>query len=199
MSKHRFPFRFAVPLTIAVASASVPAAAQDHGMTMPTTGYRAELIRDLDQLENKYTGLAQAMSGKYAWRPAEGVRSVSEVFMHAAAGNYLLLNMAGIKPPADMKVGNMQEAMATMRQMESVTDEAKVQEAVRQSFAFAKHGIATMSDADLDTKIQLFGQEATKRAALHLAVTHLHEHLGQSIAYARTNGVTPPWSQAGSN
>ena len=198
MSTYRFPFRLAVPLTIALATAVAPASAQEHGASVPTTGYRAELIRDLGQLENKYTGLAQAMSGKYAWRPAEGVRSVSEVFMHAAAGNYLLLNMLGIKPPADMKVGNMQEAMATMRQMEAVTDEAKVQEAVRQSFAHAKHGIATLSDADLETTIQLFGQEATKRAALHLALTHLHEHLGQSIAYARSNSVTPPWSE-GSN
>jgi len=198
MSTYRFPIRFAVPLTIALVTTTVPALAQD-GMKMPTTGYRAELIRDLDQLESKYTGLAKAMSGKYAWRPAEGVRSVSEVFMHAAAGNYLLLNMAGIKPPADMKVGNMQEVMATMRRMESITDEMKVQEALRQSFAHAKQGIASISDADLDTQIQMFGQEATKRAALHLAVTHLHEHLGQSIAYARTEGVTPPWSQAGSN
>ena len=24
----------------------------------------------------------------------------------------------------------------------------------------------------------------------------LHEHLGQLIAYARTNGVKPPWSKA---
>ena len=195
MQTTRFPLRLAVPVTIAALTAAAPVGAQEQGMKTPTTGYRAELLRDLDQLENKYTGLAQAMSGKYTWRPGEGVRSVSEVFMHAAAGNYLLLNMAGIKPPADMKVGNMQEVMATMRQMEAITDEAKVQEAVRQSFAHAKHGIAMISDADLETKIQLFGQEATKRAALHLAVTHLHEHLGQSIAYARSNSVAPPWSQ----
>jgi hypothetical protein len=27
-------------------------------------------------------------------------------------------------------------------------------------------------------------------------LVHMHEHLGQSIAYARMNGITPPWSKS---
>jgi len=35
----------------------------------------------------------------------------------------------------------------------------------------------------------------TRRAMWIGATTHLHEHLGQLIAYARSNGVVPPWSR----
>jgi uncharacterized damage-inducible protein DinB len=32
---------------------------------------------------------------------------------------------------------------------------------------------------------------------LELLATHNHEHLGQMIAYARMNGIAPPWSRSG--
>lgn len=199
--RHEF-FHLAVPLAIAALTGAAPAAAQhgehaQHDVKMPASGYRAELISDVEQLESKYLGLAQAMSGKYSWRPAEGVRSVSEVYMHMAAGNFMLLTMAGIEPPETIKAGTREQMMATAREMEQTTDEAKVQELLRHAFAHVKHGIAMISDDELDAKTQLFGREATKRAVLHLVVTHMHEHLGQSIAYARTNQVTPPWSEGG--
>jgi uncharacterized damage-inducible protein DinB len=49
----------------------------------------------------------------------------------------------------------------------------------------------------LDDAADLFGWQATKRAALTGMVAHMHEHLGQAIAYARMNGVMPPWSAGG--
>lgn len=180
---------------------AAPAAAQQGGhahhdaAAIPTTGLRAELIRDVESLERQYLMLADAMTGKYGWRPGEGVRSVSEVFMHVAGANYMLPTMAGVQPPARLAGGTMQETMGRMREMEKVTDEAQVKAALRESFTHAKHAIASVPDDQLDGMVKMFGQDASRRRVLTLLVTHMHEHLGQSIAYARTNGVTPPWSQ----
>lgn len=165
----------------------------------PASGYRAELIRDINELESKYLGLAKAMSGKYAWRPAQGVRSVSEVYMHIAGDNYVIPLMIGIKPPATFAAATMQQAFGTAQGMEKVTDEAKVQDALKQSFAYARDAVAAVPDDQLDVTIDMFGQPATKRRVLTLLVTHMHEHLGQSIAYARSNGVVPPWSANAGN
>ena len=195
--------RLAAPLALAAALAlAAPAAAQqaghDHGAAaMPTTGLRAELIRDVTTLERQYLMLADAMTGKYGWRPGEGVRSVGEVFMHVAGANYMVPTMAGVQPPAGMPSGSLQEMFGRMQEMEKVTDEAQVKAALRESFAHARHAIASVPDDQLDGMVKLFGQDATRRRVLTVLVTHMHEHLGQSIAYARTNGVTPPWSQAG--
>jgi uncharacterized damage-inducible protein DinB len=52
-----------------------------------------------------------------------------------------------------------------------------------------------MTAADLDATVELFGQERTKAQVVYLLGTHYHEHLGQSIAYARSIGVVPPWSK----
>ena len=41
----------------------------------------------------------------------------------------------------------------------------------------------------------MFGNATTHRGVLVTVLSHLHEHLGQSVAYARMNGVVPPWSQ----
>lgn len=195
--------RGALPGLVAAVALALPTLAQEpaahdhHHMAMPSSGFRAELLQDIDVLEEKYLGLADAMSGKYAWRPADGVRSVSEVFMHIAGANYFIPTLAGIAPPEGMEVDDLRAAFARMQELEKVTDEAKVKEALRHGFVHARHAIAMTPDDQLDDGIDMFGQPATKRAALILLVTHMHEHLGQSIAYARTNGVVPPWSAGG--
>jgi uncharacterized damage-inducible protein DinB len=164
---------------------------------MPTSGLRAELIKDVDELQGKFLGLAKAMSGKYGWRPATGVRSVGEVYMHIVGDNYAIPVMLGIKAPASFPAADMKQAFASAEALEKVTDEAKVQESLAQSFAHVKQAIASVPDDQLDAPINMFGQPATKRELLVLLVTHLHEHLGQSIAYARSNSVVPPWSVRG--
>lgn len=190
-------FRIAAAAAL-VALAAAPAAAQDHqghgNMAMPDTGLRAELIRDIEGLEQKYVALGEAMSGHYAWRPAEGVRSVGEVFSHVAGANFMLPMFVGIQPPEAMRAAGMPEAMARMQELEKVTDEGEIRESLRHSFMHVKHAVARVPDSELDTIIQLFGSDTTKRAALVLIVSHMHEHLGQAIAYARSNGVVPPWS-----
>jgi uncharacterized damage-inducible protein DinB len=153
----------------------------------PTTGIRAELLNDVMELEKKFVDLAEAMpQGKYSWRPMKGVRSVSEVYMHVAGANYLLPSFAGIKAPEGMS-----------RDMEkTVTQKAKVVEMLKKSFEHLRDAILSTSDADLDKPAKMFGQETTVRDVLLTTVTHMHEHLGQSIAYARMNKVIPPWTAA---
>lgn len=155
-----------------------------------TGGVRAELVKELESAERKLVALAEAIpQDKYTWRPAEGVRSVSEVFVHVAGANLMIPGMAGV--PAATGITIARDAEKTM------TDKAQIVNALRQSFAHAKNAVNTMSDADLDTAAQLFGQPSTKRGVLLLIATHAHEHTGQQIAYARMIGIAPPWSGGG--
>ena len=205
MSMRRALSSLTAPIGLAVLLVSSPAAAQQPGAAatkpaaapaaMPTSGYRAEVINDLNELEKKFLGLADAMKGKYAWRPMAGVRSVGEVFGHIAGDQMVLPAMVGYAPPPDMQAEDMRGMFGKVGEMEKVTDPATIRANIVRSFAHARAAVASISDAQLDDKV--FGQDMTKRAMLNLLVTHTHEHLGQSIAYARSNGVTPPWSAGG--
>jgi len=151
------------------------------------TGFRAEFIAEVDSVGKKLTNLAGAVpEEKYGWRPAPGIRSVSEVYVHVAGGNYLLPSFMGVKMPAGID-----------RDMEkTITEKAKVIETLKKSLEHARSVAENMSDADLDKKVKTFGgREMTQRALLSAMLNHMHEHLGQSIAYARMNGVAPPWSE----
>ncbi|HEX9614551.1 MAG TPA: DinB family protein [Bacteroidota bacterium] len=152
---------------------------------MPTKGTRADILFWIEDAEKKLVGLAEAMpQEKYSWRPLEGVRSVSEVYMHVVTANFGIPGMIGIDPP--MK---LDRDMAV-----KITDKAEVVSMLKKSFAHLKDVIGKITDEDLDKATKMFGQESTYRNVLLLLTTHAHEHLGQSIAYARSNGVTPPWS-----
>ena len=153
----------------------------------PAAGFRAEVIAEVDSVGKKLVDLAGAVPAeKFGWRPAPGVRSVSEVYVHVAGGDYMLPSFMGVKIPEGVT-----------RDMEkTVTEKAKVIDTLKKSLDHVKSAAANMSDADLDKKVKIFGgREVTERALLTLIVNHMHEHLGQSIAYARMNGVTPPWSE----
>jgi uncharacterized damage-inducible protein DinB len=172
-----------------------PAAAQHehhgaHDHTMPTHGLRAELIQDLDAVADKFLALADATTEHYAWRPAEGVRSMRDVLTHVAAGNYFLGTMAGVELPEGMTVEQV-------RALNQLTDPAEIRSALEHSFRHLQHGIGRTPAEMLDEPTTLFGRETTRRAAFLLLATHAHEHLGQAIAYARMNGVVPPWSAGG--
>jgi len=150
-------------------------------------GVKGEVTAHVSDLEEKLVGLAEAMPAeKFSWRPAEGIRSVSEVFMHIAGGNYFILNMAGAPPPSDVDAGGLEK---------NVTAKADVVAALKKSLTHTREAISKMSDADLNKDLKLFGRESSNQGALLGVVVHMSEHLGQLIAYARMNGVTPPWSQ----
>lgn len=141
---------------------------------------------DVAAAAEKYIGLAKAMpQSAYGWRPAEGVRSVSEVFVHVANANYLFPSFLGVDAPAGAMPQNAEQTM---------TNQAQVVAALERSFAFLSEAIGRVDAATLGQSVDLFGNETTRTGALLTTITHLHEHLGQAIAYARSNGVTPPWS-----
>ena len=152
---------------------------------------QSELLGDLGSLSEKYVGLAEAMpESAYGWRPGEGVRSVSEVYMHVASANIgLVARVMGTDPPAGVEGWYGQDA-------ESITDKATVVGALAASFDYVAEAIGATGDDGWDEGVDLFGATSV-RGAMTFTLAHCHEHLGQSIAYARVNGVVPPWSSGG--
>ncbi len=154
----------------------------------PTTGWRAEFLFHFDQTAEKYIKLAEAMPAeKYTWRPAEGVRSVAEVFMHISTASYGLAGNIGASAPAGV----------TMRGLEkSTTDKAAVIKHLRDSFAHFRAAVVAFPENEPERMVRFFNpQQITARQFLFFTADHTGEHLGQAIAYARMNGVVPPWSQ----
>lgn len=172
-----------IPLTLAlVAGLSSGAAAQ-----AAPAGVRGDLIAQLDDAASKLVKLAEAIpQEKYSWSPGKDVRSVSQVLMHVASGNYYISGFAGAKgaPPLPRDAET------------SVTDRAEVVRHLKASFDHVRGVIRNMPDADLDKRTTMYGQQTTYRNVLFTIVSHCHEHLGQMIAYARSNNITPPWSMA---
>lgn len=148
---------------------------------------RAEYAKNAEGVGKKLADLAQKIPAeKYTWRPAPGVRSIGEVFVHVSGSNFMLLSMIGIKPPADVKLS---------REMEkTMTNKDEIVAFIKRSFQHVSDKIMEMPPESLDNEVTMFGRKTTAQGALLLSISHLHEHLGQSIAYARTNGIVPPWS-----
>lgn len=177
VSKRQIVFNL---LALAVAAGSSASA-------QPSAGLRSELVSQLADAERKFVGLAQAVPAeKYGWRPAKGVRSISEVYMHMVGANFMVPGLAGVKTPTGVSLAKDMET--------SVTDKAQIVDLLKKSFAYAKQAVMDVPDDQMDASVNLFGATSTKRGVLILMATHAHEHLGQSIAYARMNAVVPPWS-----
>ena len=145
-------------------------------------GIQTAFGKDAGVLSDKFTGLAHVMAGKYDWKPGQGVRSVSDVFNLIVEENGLL---------ADALSGTPNKGAEPAL----ITDPGKMQDALKASYANLQKAITGLSDNDLQTHVKLFGRDMSKQGALMLILLDQHEHLGQSIAYARTNGVVPPWSK----
>jgi uncharacterized damage-inducible protein DinB len=122
---------------------------------------------------------------KYSWRPAPGVRSTSEVYMHIAMANFYLLSVTGPNMPADLKE-NMEK---------TVTSKAEVIAWLKRSLEAVKTAHATATPKDLERKVKIADREATVDGMYLRIIVHANEHMGQLIAYARMTGVVPPWSK----
>ena len=147
-----------------------------------------EVLADLEGTSSKLIALAGALSQEQlGWRPMEGVRSASEVYMHVAATNYMLPRSLGEDFPEGVD----------WRNLESITSKGEVVANLRASFDYVEGILKGMSPGDLETPTRLFGRDTTRRRVVLQILTHAHEHLGQSIAYARANRVAPPWSRGG--
>lgn len=149
----------------------------------PANGFRAEFLTNLDDVQDKIIDLAESLpADKYGWRPAADVRSTSEVFMHIAGGNYFLSTFLGMDPPK--MNGDIEKV---------ITKKADVIAELKRSFDHLRNAVNATSD--LEKPVKMFGTQTTYRGVLVTVLSHLHEHLGQSVAYARINGVVPPWSR----
>lgn len=156
----------------------------------PTGKVAEEALRIIDDAGNKLVRLAEAIPAeKYSWRPGEGVRSVSEVFMHVAGGNFNIPRRIGAEVPAEVKLGPGFD--------KSVTEKAEVIAMLKKSFEHVKGAVMKVSDEDAGGKTApwLGGRQATYREIMFFLATHEHEHLGQAIAYTRSVGITPPWTE----
>ena len=122
---------------------------------------------------------------KFAWRPAAGVRSTSEVYMHIALSNFYLLSVTGPKMPADLK----EDAE------KSVTSKPEVISWLKRSLEAVKQAHLAETPKDLQRKVHIADRDATVDGMYLRIIVHDNEHMGQLVAYARMTGVVPPWSK----
>ena len=170
----------------AAASAQTGTAAAETAAAPPASAVKAAYLQELADVQTKIKALAEAIpESKWGWRPAEGVRSMGEVFGHIAGGNYYLTQLAGVTPPAGVpkdleKLGK--------KEMLSWLDK---------SYEHVRTALNAATPEQMEKPIDFFGEKITVRGLYLKAYGHLAEHLGQAIAYARSNGITPPWNAKG--
>lgn len=137
-------------------------------------------------VSSQLVALAEATpADKFAWRPAPGVRSTSEVYMHIVIANFWLLSATGPKMPSDLK----QDAE------KSVTSKAEVIAWLKRSLEAVKQAHLAATPKDLALRVKVDGRDATVDGMYLRIIIHANEHMGQLVAYARMTGVVPPWSK----
>lgn len=178
--------RSILPALVLAAAFATPLSAQ--APAAPASGFRAEFLGNFHYVNGKILRLAEAIpQEKYSWRPGPGVRSIAEVFLHLAQAQYNFGATLGLKMPAAMDSS----------WEHSTTDKAKIIAALKSAFAAFDGAVVALPDADAEVQTKLFGMSMTMRSVLLVETDHNAEHFGQMIAYARMNGVVPPWSMPG--
>ena len=165
-------------------------------------GFKGEYLWELEIPEKQITALAEAIPpDKYSWRPADRARSVSEVLVHIAVGNFLLLDVVGVPLPADL-YGHIegdpyQRMIALIRKNDgfekAVTSKPEVVQLLARSLAAVKESITNISDEDLAKPSHVFGEVSTARRVYLRMLVHTNEHMGQLVAYTRSMGNPAPW------
>lgn len=156
--------------------------------TAPSYDMKAQALLDLQAVNKKCVDLAQALpSDKLTWRPSADSRSFAEVFLHVAGERYGILSMMGATPPSGFKAKEFER---------STTDRDRIVEDLNQSWKFANRTINGMSNADFAKLLPKLGPQANEGDVVYILVADAHEHLGQLVAYARQNGIVPPWTVA---
>jgi uncharacterized damage-inducible protein DinB len=159
-----------------------------HGQTDPLEGLWQGYDGEWVHVSKQLVALAEAIPAeKFAWRPGPGVRSTSEVFMHIALANFHLLSVTGPKMPADLNSANLEK---------TVTEKAKVIDWLKRSLDAVKTAHAGIKPADLQRKVKIEDRDATVDGMYLRIIVHANEHMGQLVAYARVNGIVPPWSES---
>jgi uncharacterized damage-inducible protein DinB len=171
-------------------------------MSTRLPGFRGEYLWEYDIAERQLLALAEAFPAeRYAWRPAETARSVSEVLMHLGAGGRMFLALLGVDAAQDLYgklegegVARVMAMLARNESLEkSMTDKADVLALLRKSLNAMRTAFTETPDAELDRQEVFAGESSTVRRFYMRAVCHLHEHMGQLIAYARAMRLPAPW------
>ena len=190
-------FLASVALVTLAASACAPEMATEEAVEEVTMGATAQdaasaemasFLADIEVMREKFMALAEAFpEDTYTWRPMDGVRSVSEVLMLIASEGY------GFAPRALGGEGALSREESG--ELNAITDKQQVIDHLTKAFAYAKMELEAVDHATLVGSREVFGQERTTPDLILFVAGDMHEHLGQLIAYARTNQIVPPWSQ----
>ncbi len=140
-----------------------------------------------DHVSRQLIQLAEAVPAeRYSWRPGAGVRSVSEVLVHLTQANFYLLSVTGPKMPADMEHDDLEKTL---------TSKPEILAALKRSLEAVKAARARLKPGELERKVQIEGKTVPVEGMYLRILVHDNEHMGQLIAYARMNGIVPPWSR----
>jgi uncharacterized damage-inducible protein DinB len=168
--------------SIGAVAQSTPAADQ----SPPSYDMKAQSLLDLGRVQQKFVDLANAVpADKFTWRPSADSRSFAEVFLHVAGERYQILALMGATPPAGFNGKTFEK---------STTDKAQIVAELNRSWEFAQKAINGMTNADFAKLLPKLGPQANAGDVVYILVSDAHEHLGQLIAYARVNGIVPPWT-----
>jgi uncharacterized damage-inducible protein DinB len=178
-----FVVRFALLL---IALVPLVATADDTDKTPPSYDMKAQALLDLERVNQKFVDLANVVpADKLTWRPSADSRSFAEMFLHVAGERYGILSMMGAQKPADFNGKTFEK---------STTDRAQIVAELNKSWTFAETAIKGMTNADFAKLLPKLGPQANEGDVVYILVGDAHEHLGQAVAYARENGIVPPWT-----
>jgi uncharacterized damage-inducible protein DinB len=185
MNKLSLPLLLVLLCGLAVAAPAAPAdEPADH--TAPSYDMKAQALLDLERVQKKFVDLANAVpADKLTWRPSADSRSFAEVLLHVAGERYGILSLMGAEPPSSFDRKGFEK---------STTDRARIIEELNQSWDFTQKTIKGMSNAEFAKLLPKLGPQANAGDVVYILVADAHEHLGQSVAYARENGIVPPWT-----
>jgi len=163
-----------------------PALAQ-HAADGTAPAVRDEMLGQFQNSSFKMTALSEAMPVElYGWSPMEGTMTVATVYAHIARYNFMYLaENLGIPAPQGVDWQNL----------ESLTDKTAIREALVLSVEHVREKVGAMTAADLARTTTLYGRQVPGWAVLVQLVSHMNEHVGQAVSYARMNGIVPPWSR----
>lgn len=171
-------------------------------MSTRIPGFKGEYLWEFDIAEHQLVQLAEAFpADRYGWRPAESARSVSQVVVHVAAGNLMLLGVLGLEAAVDL-YGKLETAMAPRMMVmiakndsleRSVAEKSDVIALLKRSLDAVRTGFTSAHDTELDRLDVFFGEQTSVRRVYLRALTHMHEHMGQLIGYTRAMGLPAPW------
>jgi len=160
--------------------------ADDADKTPPSYDMKAQSLVDLERVQQKFVQLANVVpADKLTWRPTPDSRSFAEMFLHVAGERYGILGMMGATAPADFNGKTFEK---------STTDREKIVAELNRSWEFTKTAINGMTNADFAKLLPKLGPQANAGDVVYILVGDAHEHLGQAVAYARENGIVPPWT-----